>query len=77
MAEVRRIRKYVIGFTLSVIKIIVFCMKLSKMLTVNVNTTPIQPYKNYKSHMLNNIYMKNYISLMFYIWRIVSIMFIL
>jgi len=56
MAEVRRIQKYVIGFTFSVIKIIVFFMKQSKIpcyirLTVNVKTSPIQPYKNYKSHM--------------------------
>lgn len=44
-----------IGFTVSVIKIIVFCMKLSKIpcyirLAVNVKTSLIQPYKNYKSH---------------------------
>jgi len=56
MAEVRRIQKHVIGFTSSVIKIIVFCMKLSKTpcyirLPVNVKTSPIQTYTNYKPHM--------------------------
>jgi hypothetical protein len=56
MAEVHRIQKYMIGFTVSVIKIIVFYMKLSKIpcyirLSVNVKTSPIQPYKNYKSRM--------------------------